>query len=84
MAKALSGLVQKFEDFDVIFEVSSGAALIERLGLDTIPDVMLLEVSMPDMDGYEVSYWLRSLKVIIDYFFKSISGPLFFLFSLYC
>jgi two-component system invasion response regulator UvrY len=60
MAKALSGLVQKFDGFEVIFEVSSGAALIERLGLNMIPDIVLLDVSMPDMDGYQVSYWLKT------------------------
>jgi two-component system invasion response regulator UvrY len=60
VAKALSGLVQKFEGYDVIFEVPSGEELMQRLQLNMIPDVILLDVSMPIMDGYEVSLWLKS------------------------
>lgn len=60
MAKALSGLVQKFDGYDVIFEVSSGAAMIQRLELNMLPDIVLLDINMPDMDGYEVALWLKS------------------------
>jgi len=60
MAKALSGLVQRFEDYDVIFEVSGGAQLIQRLQLGMIPDIILLDVNMPDMDGYQVAMWLQA------------------------
>jgi two-component system invasion response regulator UvrY len=60
MAKALSGLVQKFDNYDVIFEVSSGAELIQRLRLKMIPDIVLLDINMPDMDGYEVAQWLKN------------------------
>jgi DNA-binding NarL/FixJ family response regulator len=60
MAKALSGLVQKFENYDVIYEVSSGPELIRRLELKMIPDIVLLDINMPEMDGYEVAQWLKN------------------------
>jgi two-component system, NarL family, invasion response regulator UvrY len=59
MAKALSGLVQKFENYDVIYEVFSGADLKKRIGLGMVPEVVLLDVSMPEMDGYKVAEWLK-------------------------
>ena len=68
MARALSGLIQKFENYEVIFEVFSGADLKVRIGIGLIPEVILLDVSMPQMDGYEVANWLRynhpSIKVL--------------------
>ena len=59
MAKALSGLIQKFDNYEVLFEVSSGPELIQRLGLNMIPEIILLDISMPVMDGYQVAQWLR-------------------------
>ncbi|MCF2502710.1 response regulator transcription factor [Dyadobacter sp. CY107] len=60
MAKALSGLVQKFERYDVIFEVCSGEELIKRIELGMIPEIVLLDINMPIMDGYQVAQWLTS------------------------
>lgn len=60
MAKALSGLVQKFENYEVIYEVFSGADLKKRIGQGLVPEIVLLDVSMPEMDGYEVAEWLKN------------------------
>lgn len=60
MARALSGLVQKFEDYEVIYEVFSGEELLQRIRLGMIPEIVLLDINMPDMDGYEVAHWLRN------------------------
>lgn len=60
MAKALSGLVSKFENYDVIYEVFSGEEFIGRTKLNMIPDIVLLDINMPNMDGYEVAQWIKN------------------------
>jgi two-component system invasion response regulator UvrY len=58
MAKALSGLIQKFDDYEVIFECFSGEDLIRKFTLGMAPEIVLLDIHMPNMDGYEVAQWL--------------------------
>jgi two-component system, NarL family, invasion response regulator UvrY len=60
MAKALSGLVQKYEDYEVIYEANNGRELLNRIKLKMVPDVVLLDISMPEMDGFETALWLKN------------------------
>jgi two-component system, NarL family, invasion response regulator UvrY len=60
MAKALSGLVQKYEEYEVLYEANNGQELINRIKLGMIPDIVLLDISMPIMDGYETALWLKN------------------------
>jgi two-component system invasion response regulator UvrY len=60
MAKALSGLIQKYEDYEVLYEVLGGKELIQRIKLNMIPDIVLLDINMPEMDGYETALWLKN------------------------
>lgn len=59
-ANALAGLVQKMETYEVLFEVGNGKELIHYLSLNMIPDIVLLDINMPEMDGYETSLWLKN------------------------
>jgi len=60
MAKALSGLVQKLEDYEVLYEALNGKELIKRIKLNQIPQVVLLDINMPEMDGFETALWLKN------------------------
>ncbi|MEF2138904.1 response regulator transcription factor, partial [Pseudomonas aeruginosa] len=59
-AKALGSIMSNFEDFEVMYECQNGKELQDKLELKkNIPDIVLLDISMPVMDGFETSKWLR-------------------------
>ena len=60
IAKAISSIVQDFENFEVLYEVENGKALQDKLKLKAnIPDIVLLDISMPVMDGFATAAWLK-------------------------
>ncbi len=59
IAKALEGIINNFKDFEVIYECENGQDLIEKLSTKKIPDIILLDISMPIMDGFETVLWLK-------------------------
>ncbi|AWG20557.1 DNA-binding response regulator [Flavobacterium faecale] len=60
IAKALTSIISNFENFEVIYECENGKELIEKFKFkDTIPSIVLLDISMPVMDGFETATWLK-------------------------
>lgn len=59
LAQALAELIHKFEDYQVLYTVGNGRELIERLEQQNIPDILLLDVNMPEMDGFETAAYLQ-------------------------
>ena len=61
IAQALSGIIGQFHKYEVLYEVSHGKALIERLTQGrNVPDIVLLDITMPVMDGFETAAWLSA------------------------
>jgi DNA-binding NarL/FixJ family response regulator len=56
---ALAGLINNFEDCAVVLQASNGEELIKKLESGLIPDVVLLDLNMPVMDGMEAAHWLQ-------------------------
>lgn len=56
---ALARLVNSFEDYTVIIEASNGKELKAKLQESIIPDIAMLDVNMPEMDGFATAQWLN-------------------------
>jgi two-component system, NarL family, invasion response regulator UvrY len=59
LAQALAELIGRFTDYTVLFVAEDGLDLITHLNQGKRPDVVLLDVSMPGMDGYETAKYLK-------------------------
>ena len=53
------------EDRFEISEYETGVEAVEGLG-DDIPDLVLLDISLPEMDGTEVLAWIRGQAALKD------------------
>jgi DNA-binding NarL/FixJ family response regulator len=58
LRKALGKLISTFENYNVLFEAGNGREIKEKITQHIIPDIILLDVNMPEMDGYETVSWL--------------------------
>jgi len=60
IANAISSIIKNFKDFEVLFECANGKALQDQFKIsETIPEIVLLDISMPIMDGYQTALWLK-------------------------
>ncbi len=59
LRNALANLINSFENCRVVFEADNGREMIEKLKTHDLPDVVLLDLNMPEMDGFDTADYLN-------------------------
>lgn len=66
---ALARLVNAIDGYSVLFEADNGKDLRNNILQHRVPDVVLLDVNMPEMNGFETTEWLHKnyphIKVLV-------------------
>lgn len=55
----ITSLINNFAGFSVLFEAANGAELIRRISPKFKPDIILLDINMPLMNGNDTAIWLK-------------------------
>jgi DNA-binding NarL/FixJ family response regulator len=55
----LAALMIKFPDLQLVFQASNGEELKEILPQQQLPDIILMDINMPEMNGHQATSWLK-------------------------
>jgi two-component system, NarL family, invasion response regulator UvrY len=68
LRNALAQMIEGFGNYKVVVQASNGKDLLEKLSRMEIPDLLLLDISMPEMNGIEtakqISRYYPEIKII--------------------
>ncbi|HEU0111716.1 MAG TPA: response regulator transcription factor [Flavisolibacter sp.] len=58
LRNGLASLLQDL-DYEVVFEADNGKQFIEKLKTHPHPQIALMDINMPEMDGYDTTFYLK-------------------------
>ena len=65
----LANVVRSFDEFTVSIVAENGKEFIEKLNPVNIPEILLLDLNMPEMDGHATIHWISKnhpeIKILI-------------------
>lgn len=71
----LINLGDKDNRYTILFEASNGNDLMEKINHKNQPDIILMDINMPDMNGFETVSWLQKfypdISVLVISMFES-------------
>ena len=67
LRNGLANLIETLGDYKVLFQADNGKQFVETVQNGVVPNIVLIDINMPIMDGYETAIWIREnkLKIII-------------------
>ncbi|CAM1339210.1 response regulator [Tenacibaculum aestuarii] len=61
--------------YQILFEAENGVDLQQKLRLVGVPDIVFLDIDMPEMDGYDTVSWVKQnykeMKIIVVTMFEN-------------
>jgi DNA-binding NarL/FixJ family response regulator len=65
LRRGLASLIDSFDEYTVIFEADNGLDFQKKINKDNVPDLVLLDINMPKMDGFTTAQWLKQTFPLI-------------------
>jgi DNA-binding NarL/FixJ family response regulator len=56
--RGLAVIINSFQEYKIVFEANNGKELTHMLSPHNLPSIILLDITMPEMNGYETARWL--------------------------
>ena len=65
LRRGLASLIDSFDEYSVIFEADNGLEFQKKISKEYLPDLVLLDINMPKMDGFTTAQWLKNTFPLI-------------------
>jgi len=66
--QGISSILSESEDIRIVFDAANGSELKEKIVTHPVPHVVLMDITMPKVNGYDATRWLKqnhpSVKVL--------------------
>jgi DNA-binding NarL/FixJ family response regulator len=59
LRNGLAGLIMSIKNYTVLFEADNGKDFLQKLSVENLPEIVLMDINMPEMDGYDTTAWLK-------------------------
>jgi two-component system invasion response regulator UvrY len=59
LRNGLADHIRSLDQFKVVFEANNGRNFLEKFDPESPPQIVLMDINMPEMDGYETTLWLK-------------------------
>lgn len=66
LRKGLAGVVDSFGDYVVLFEADNGQHFTQQIKKYGEPDIVLMDINMPEMDGYATAQWIKQHYPLVN------------------
>lgn len=69
LRNGLAALINSFNGYQVSFEADHGKDFIDLIATQINPDIVLLDINMPEMNGFDTATWIKenlpSTKILV-------------------